>query len=155
VSALDVNITFRLKTDKLASGSHYSVYFIARGVSSNTEYVGSIRLTASRTVHLRAVRFVNGISTSLGTEVMVSGLTHTANSYIIIRGQVVGTNPTTIRLKAWAEGQPEPANWQYTVTDSTANLQTAGAVGLRAYLSSTVSNAPVIFTFDDFLVTAP
>jgi hypothetical protein len=43
----------------------------------------------------------------------------------------------------------------YSVTDSTASLQTAGAVGLRAFLTSGVTNAPVVFTFDDVLVTPP
>jgi hypothetical protein len=68
--------------------------------------------------------------------------------------QVVGTNPTTIRLKAWADGQAEPSAWQYTTTDSDASLQVAGAVGLRTYIAGTSTNAPVLFTFDDVRVTS-
>jgi hypothetical protein len=72
-----------------------------------------------------------------------------------MHGQVVGTNPTTIRLNVWADGQTEPTSWQYTVTDSEPSLQVAGPVGLRAFLASGVTNAPVVFSFDDLLVTSP
>lgn len=155
VSAQDLDFTFRAKTDKLATGSNQSIFFIARSVSSNTAYYCQIRISTSRTIYLRAVRVVNGTQMVLGTEVAVSGLTHAANGYIWLRGRVVGTNPTTIYLKAWAAGQAEPASWLYTVTDSTSSLQTAGGVGFRAFLTSGVTNAPVVFTFDDLIVTPP
>jgi hypothetical protein len=66
---------------------------------------------------------------------------------------VTGASPTTIRVKAWADGQPEPSSWQFAATNSTAAVQGAGSVGLRVYMSST--NAPVTFGFDDFSVTTP
>jgi hypothetical protein len=151
----DLDFTFRLKTDKLTAGSNQSAYFIARRVATDTEYWGQIRITPNRTVYLLAVRTINGSQTEIAPAVLVNGLTYTADTYVSVHGQVTGTNPTTIRLKAWADGQPEPSNWQYTATDSTAGLQTAGSVGLRSLLPGGVTNAPVIFTFDDLLVTAP
>jgi hypothetical protein len=39
------------------------------------------------------------------------------------------------------------------VTDADPVLQVAGAVGLRAFLSSANTNAPVIFRFDALQVT--
>jgi CSLREA domain-containing protein len=155
VLAQDLDFTFRVKTDKLAAGSNQSVFFIARSISNNTEYWCQLRIATTNTMYLRAVRVVNGTQTLIGTEVPVSGLTFAANTYIRMHGQVLGTNPTTIRLKAWADGQAEPGNWQFTVTDSAASLQTAGAVGIRTFLASGVTNAPVVFTFDDLLVTPP
>jgi CSLREA domain-containing protein len=154
-SVQDLGFLFRVKTDKLAAGSNQSAFFIARGVTTNTEYRAQLRISTSGTMYIRAAQVVSGTQTLLGTEVAVPGVTHTANSYIWVRGEVVGTNPTTIRLKAWADGQAEPASWQYTVTDSTSSLQTGGAVGLRAFLPSGVTNAPVVFTFDDLLVSPP
>ncbi len=53
------------------------------------------------------------------------------------------TAGTTVRLKVWPAGQPEPAAWQTTATDTTAALQAPGAVGIGAYLSSSATNAPV------------
>jgi hypothetical protein len=64
----------------------------------------------------------------------------------------VGAGPTTIRIKAWADGQTEPANWQYTATNSAANLQVAGNPGFRIYISGGTNNAPITFGFDDYLV---
>ena len=154
-SAQDLSASFRVQTNKVATGSNEYAYFIARRVSSNSEYRVRIRFSTSQTVHLRVERLNNGVKTELGTEVTVSGLTHTANTFIWVRTEVIGTNPTTIRIKAWAAGEAEPTNWQYTTTDSTAILQTAGSFGLRAYLSASVTNALVVFTFDDLLVTAP
>jgi hypothetical protein len=63
---------------------------------------------------------------------------------------VLGTNPTTIRMKAWPASLPEPAEWQYSATNADPLLQGPGAVGLRAALSGSTTNAPVLFTFDDF-----
>ena len=60
----------------------------------------------------------------------------------------------TIRLKAWAYGQSEPTGRVYTVTDATSALQTSGAVGLQVYLAAAATNAPVVFSFDDFRVAA-
>jgi CSLREA domain-containing protein len=155
VSAQDLKVTFRVQTDKVASGNSEYAYFIARRVSSNSEYRIRIRFSTSQTISLRAERLNNGTKTELGTEMTVSGLTHTANSFIWVRAEVVGTNPTTIRIKVWGDGQAEPASWQYSVTDSTSSLQTAGSVGLRVFLASGATNAPVVFTFDDLLVTPP
>ena len=154
VSAQDVDLVVRVQTDKVATGGPQYAYGVARRVSSNTEYRGQVRLLADGSVRLRASRVVAGTETLLGSDVVVSGLTHRPNTFIWLRMQVVGTNPTTIRLKGWADGQAEPATWQYTTTDSEASLQAAGAVGLRTYISSTTTNAPVLFTFDDLRVAS-
>jgi trimeric autotransporter adhesin len=154
VSALNVDITFRVRTDKLAVGGSHMAYFVARRVSNGNEYLGRLRLSTDGSVRLQAVQDINGAATLLGNEKVVSGVTHTANSYFWVRGQVVGTNPTTIRLKAWADDQPEPTTWLYSITDTAASIQASGGVGLRTYLSSSATNAPVLFTFDDLLVTS-
>jgi CSLREA domain-containing protein len=155
VTTTDLDFVFRLKTDKPAVGNNQIAFFLARSISNNTEYRGQLRISTSNSVFIRALKVVNGSQTNLGTEITVPGLTYSAGSYIWMHGQVVGTNPTTIRLKAWADGQAEPSGWQFTVTDSEPSLQVAGSVGLRSYLASGVTNAPVVFTFDDLLVTTP
>jgi hypothetical protein len=68
--------------------------------------------------------------------------------------QLVGANPTTIRLRAWADGQPEPGTWPYVATDSTAALQGSGAVGLLARLSSSATG-PLNVSYDGFRAVAP
>jgi hypothetical protein len=90
----------------------------------------------------------------LGTGV-VTGLSQSGGAFFWVRAQVVGTNPTTINVKVWADGSSEPSTWQFTASDSTATLQAPGALGLRAYLSSGATMAPLTLSFDDYSVVAP
>lgn len=151
---LDTDITFRVSPDKLAAGISQEVFFTARQIASTDMYRGKMRLTPSGTVTLQASKVVGGVETFIGTQATVVGLTYSGGSYIWVRGTLSGTSPTTIQLKAWADGSSEPVGWSYTSTDSEASLQVAGQVGLRINLPSATSNAPVLFTFDDFAVSS-
>jgi hypothetical protein len=42
--------------------------------------------------------------------------------------------------------------WHYTATNAAAEGPRQGSVGLRVYIGTTVTNAPVTFYFDDFEV---
>lgn len=153
VSALDVDISMRVSADKVASGGYQFVYLVARQVSLGETYLGRMQFHPSGSVLLQAGRSTTSKTiTMLGTEVS-TGLRQAANGFIWMRMQAVGANPTTIRLKAWNDGQAEPASWQYSVADATASLQSAGAIGLRTYISSAATNAPVVFSFDNFRAT--
>jgi hypothetical protein len=50
---------------------------------------------------------------------------------VLLRVQFTGTNPTTVRARAWLSGTPEPTTWPLNVTDSTAAEQATGMVGIR------------------------
>jgi hypothetical protein len=154
VNIINTDLTFRVQTDKISERGSQEAVWIARYQNSNTMYRGRIRFFGNGEVFVQAVRGVSGSWANLGSNTQVEGLTHSPNGYVWVRAQLTGTNPTTIRIKAWADGQSEPANWHYTVTDSWEALQTSGAVGLRAWLGS-ATNGPVRFTFDDFLVNNP
>lgn len=152
ISEQDVDGVFQVSTNKPATGFGQRVYFIARHVSQGNEYRARLRFTSSGSVMMHATRLVAGQQTALSSPITVPGLTHAADKKFWLRTQVVGTNPTVIRMKVWEDGQAEPSEWQYSVTDAEAALQTAGGVGLRTYLSADETNAPTISTFDNFLV---
>ena len=65
--------------------------------------------------------------------------------------QVQGASPTTVRMRAWADGSPEPSTWRYTATDSTAGVQGEGIVGFQSRLSSS-GTPPAVFSYDGFRV---
>jgi hypothetical protein len=137
-------------------GSH--VYVVARRSSGAvlSEYRARLRLTSTGQAWLRASRVVaNGSEVGIGTEAQVAGVTVAPGSYVRLRFQAVGTAPTTLRLKAWSDGAPEPSAWGLVVTDAAAELQTAGAVGVRTYLGTGTGVVPTTFAFDDYVVTAP
>ena len=153
VSARDVDLRVRIRTNKLAAGGSLYGYLVAR-LNGSSAYRPKIIIASNGTVSVHSGVMVNGVESSLGPAVIVPNLTHSANGFIWLRAQVTGVNPTTIRVKAWADGLAEPAGWQFTATNSAAALQAAGGVGLHAYMSSTITNAPVTFSFDDLLATA-
>lgn len=153
VSLQNTQLKFRVRTDKAANGNSQFAYVTGRRSSSGNEYRAKLRFAPGGTIYIQATRFDNGSEASIGSEVALSGVTHSANSYLWVRTQFTGVNPTTVRIRVWADGQPEPTSWQYVRTDTTASLQQAGSVGLRAYVNAASTTGQVLFTFDDFSVT--
>ena len=66
-----------------------------------------------------------------------------------VRVQTFGTNPTTVRARAWWGG-PEPTEWAIVTTDDESSLQRAGGVGFSAYLSQDATNEPVQVALQEF-----
>ncbi len=154
VSAQNLDLGFRFAANKVPSGGSLYAYAAARRVSATTSYRVKVRIAPNGQVFVQATSVVANTETAIGSEVLVPGLTNTPGSFIRIRAQFTGTNPTTIRIRAWADGSTEPSTWLYTATNSVASLQAAGGVGLLAYVSGSITNGPVLVTFDDFLVTS-
>jgi hypothetical protein len=153
VNGQNVDIKFKVNASKVAAGGKYYVYAIARH-NGNNEYRPRLNFNTDGSISVHASILVNGVETGLGSPVKVSGLSQCNCEWIWFRAQVSGTTPTTIRVKAWADGSSEPGGWQYTTTNSHQACQQSGSVGLRTYLSSSVTNAPVTFRFDNYTVTS-
>ena len=77
-----------------------------------------------------------------------TGIAFTPGAYML-RVQLQGANPTTLRAKAWKPGATEPSTW-LTETKITRGPQVAGALGVRTSVASTT--APVTFKLDDLRV---
>jgi PKD repeat protein len=154
ISVQDVDLSYGFTVYKAPAGGSYWVYAVARRSGTN-EYHIKVRMLTDGRVGIQASKVINNAETPIGSEVIVSGLTLTPGALIRIHAQVVGNGSTAFFINARADGQSEPAGWQYTSGDTTAALQSPGSVGLRSYLGSSVSTAPVMFSFDDFSVNAP
>ena len=152
VAAQNVDLTARVQTNKVPTGYGQIAYLLARRGSTNNQYRARMRFASNGSVWLQATKLVAGAETALSGEVQVTGLSHAAGRWMRMRAEVAGSNPTWVRIKAWADGQTEPSAWQYQVTDSEVSVQGTGAVGLRAYISGSSTNAPLIVTWDDFSV---
>lgn len=151
----DLRIDFAV--DKAATGSGTFVSVIGRRVAAVGAYQAKIvhRATGAVGISLVRVDASGGGEVVLQSAINVPGLTLAAGERLEVRLQVVGTSPTTLNLKVWKAGTPEPSAWQRTATDATVGLQASGGIGVRAYLSSTSTNAPVTVSFDDLVLTAP
>jgi PKD repeat protein len=151
VSQTAVDVQVRASLDKAATGGGTDVIVSGRYTGPGNEYRTQAKVRSTGTVQLALRRFAGGSATSL-VWADVPGVTYAPGAQLRIRMQVEGTSPTTLRAKAWLAGQPEPAAWLLTTTDSTAALQAPGGVGLVTYLSASATNAPVAAAFDDLAV---
>ncbi|MGY1751490.1 PKD domain-containing protein, partial [Modestobacter sp. SYSU DS0511] len=147
VSALDTALQFRMALDAATTGGGTYVYAAARHVGTSDYRLG-VRVTSAGAVTVQLSRLVNNAETVLRT-VTVPGLTYTPGTVLTVRFDVSGSGTTALAGKVWAEGRPEPADWQVTATDATAELQRAGGVGVATYVSGSATAAPVRVAFDD------
>lgn len=155
VSARDVRGTFRVRTDRLAAGAPTFAYLDARRSDSGSEmYRIKVEFGSTRDVWLQATRVIANGETSIGP-LVDTGITHSAGTFLTVRFEITGAAPTTLRARAWADGQGEPSTWQVSATDATGALQGPGALGLRTYVSENTTNGPVLVTFDDLSVSSP
>lgn len=81
--------------------------------------------------------------------VVLPGLVFATGDRLRFRVQVVGAAPTTLRARVWKVGTPEPTTWQVTASDSTAGLQSEGAIGVSAYYGSGASPITLEVSVDD------
>ena len=152
VSAQDVDLLAKVSVDKVPTGSSVYVSLSARRGAS--DYRGRMRLSNSGGVFLQAAHATGETEVFMGAEAN-TGFTFAAGTQVWVRMQVVGANPTTVRMRAWRDGTSEPGTWTYVATDSTAGLQGAGSAGVLARLSSSTTNLPIVVSVDGVQVTAP
>ena len=154
-TAQDTESVFRFRTDKVATGNSLRVRYIGRRVSANNEYRVLFTMTTGQVIQTQVV-YLNNTSSevSLTSNTTIAGLTHVADQWYRARVQMIGTNPTVIRVRVWQDGTTEPTGtWNIEYSDTTATaLQTAGSYGLSAGTSSSMTNLPYLFSFDDFTV---
>ncbi len=156
VNETDVDMKVKISVDKKPLTNTQHLYLIARrNATSNSEYFGHVLLLTNNKVYVNIQVNNAGTFTDLTANTAIPEMAQEINKEFWVRFQVSGTNPTTLKIKAWYDGWKEPTYWTSSVTDSTANLQQAGTLGLRAYLATSVSNAPITVSFDTFSITNP
>ena len=143
VSTTDTEVRVVTALQQAATGSGAYLSVLARKVAAD-DYRARVKVASTGAVQLQLLRG----GTSLRA-VNISGLSYATGDRLNLAVQATGTSPTTLRAKVWKVGSAEPADWQATITDSTAALQAAGSIGLSLYLGGTATTVPVTATFDD------
>ena len=151
-SARDVDLRTAIGFDKPGTGGGVYASAVVRRVGS-TDYRLKVRVSATDTTAY-LTRTVGGVETVL-TTAPLPGVVVAAGDALSLRVQAVGSGATTLNGKVWKVGSPEPGAWTTSTTDSTAGLQSAGAVGLFTYLSGSATNAPVTLSVPDFNAVTP
>jgi hypothetical protein len=149
VSARDVDALVDVSLDTTPTGGGTFVYLAARHSGSSDYRIMAKVLPTSVTLYLS--RYVSGTETVLASKT-ISGLTYAAGDVLHLRFDVSGSGTTTLTGRVWKGSATEPATWQVTASDSTAALQTAGGVGVQAYLAGSATAFPVYASFDNLAV---
>lgn len=148
---LDVDLRATVVSTQATGTFGSTVGFVVRHAGTGYDYRGRIRFAPDGSVRVSVVRRTGAVSDQqVGSEVVLPGLT--AGQAIELRVTATGTNPTTITVTAWATGSAEPPP-QLTVTDSTPQMQAAGAVGVTSYVGSGATNGATI-RVDDLVAVA-
>lgn len=154
-SATDVSLvtTARLTGRPTGGGAYYAGVLRA---TSGGEYRAKVRVLADGSVTLGLTKVVGGVETTVAATTTVPGLVvdPTSTTGLRLRVQAVGSAPTALSARVWAEGAQEPSTWRSAATDATPELQRAGSIGLWTYLSGS-STAPVVVRYDDLLAQQP
>jgi hypothetical protein len=125
----DVDVLQKVALPRCSSGNCDS-YVIGRySPAYNATYyrVGVVQGAGRSDIYLRAQR---SDGAAVGADVDTH-LPAADGAAVWQRVEFVGTNPTTIRARAWLDGTAEPASWQLVQTDSNAAEQKPGMVGVR------------------------
>ena len=151
LSATDVDASVSFTVDKLSSSGATRLWLTGRQTAWASEYLVKANIAQSGNVSgLQLLRKVGG--TEVAVAQVAPGVTVTPGTRYTLRLQVAGSGTTTLRAKLWAAGAAEPG-WQVEATDATPELQTAGSVGLGAYVAGSTANLPVVVAWDDLRVT--
>jgi cell wall-associated NlpC family hydrolase len=100
----------------------------------------------SQELAVYATKSVEGVSTTISSPLVLPWRRQPGQA---LRMRVQATNATTstLRMKVWQEGAPEPSDWDLVVTDSELM---PGKVGMRHYASIHTMNLPITSTYSDF-----
>lgn len=151
VPSTDVDLSARITLDARPNQAAAYAGTIGRRVGT-ADYRMKVKIDATGAMTLSVVRMA-GAETTLQS-LVVPGPAYVGGTQLSTRLQVTGTSPTTLRAKVWPTAGTEPTAWQVSATDAEPALQSAGSVGLHTYVSSSATNAPWTFRFDD-LVARP
>lgn len=149
ISSTTSDTTVSVSTQQAIEGASAYATIIGR-VAGGSDYRG--RVIFGSTAGKVNVELQRGGTTLVAAN--VAGLAYTPGQQLRVRVQVEGTGTTTLRIKVWAAGTPEPGSWYLTTTDTTAALQAAGPVGLSYYLGGSSTGLPRTFAFDDLTVNS-
>ena len=151
-SGTDARISVSI--DKVANGGGAHVNIATRKTTAG-EYRAKLRFSATGVVNVSVARLVGTTETLIANRVL-TGYTHTAGATLDVRVRTVSTGPsTTVQVKVWSQGQPEPVDWYVTATDSDPGLQGTGQFAITTYVTGTATNGPIGIGFDHLSVVVP
>lgn len=141
----DVDVTAKVTVTTVPAGATTSVGLSFGYTDTNNSNRARLLFLTTGVVQLALETEVGGSVTTLGAATQV-GTGFAAGDLWRIRAQRTGS---TIRCRAWKDGDAEPGTWLHSVTD-TSNA--SGRVGFRALASTGSTGLPRTVQVDDLQV---
>jgi PKD repeat protein len=107
-----------------------------------SDYRATLSIRADGAVYVRLDRMVDGAETVLGSALL--SVPHVPGEALTVRFETSGTGTTTLRVKVWRAGTPEPVDWTLTRTDATAALQRPGGLVVETYTSGSATRPSTV-----------
>ncbi|MCX7996207.1 MAG: cellulase family glycosylhydrolase [Patescibacteria group bacterium] len=144
---------FRYGSPITGAGAYSSVAFIARSQNYlRDEYVLQASFREGANIVLGLFKQVNGKNTRIVTDVSVP-VASLVNTEYMLKAEVTGKNPTTLRIKVWQASNPEPSGWNHSATDSEPLLQSEGENAIKFYSTNISSSSyPLMWRLDNLLI---
>ena len=149
----DTDVVARLHVDRMAVVGNFYPWLSGRWAPTGDEYRARLRMGANGAVYVGIANARGATETFTHSEANTK-LTYTAGSDLMVRFQMIGTAPTTVRVRVGGRAA-EPTTWMQSFTDTTAALQGGGSAGLGFRRSGSESGGNATVSFDDFAVGAP
>jgi hypothetical protein len=122
----DITVTVASDQDTTTGGGDIPWHIGLRYLDGANHYRPRLGMNGTnKNLYVVIEKIAAGTQTTLSSFVSL-GVAYVAGDRYKVRVQAIGTNPTTLRVRAWKEGTTEPGTWHAEVTDSTAALQTSG-----------------------------
>ena len=153
VAVRDIDFTFSFSVDALPADGAVYVYAAVRRTESGAAYRPKVFVASSGELFAHSGLMLSDGEHSLGRPVLVPGVLVKPGNWYNVRSVATGSDPTVIRVRAWAAGQDEPAYWNFGVIDWTGSLQGIGSVGLAAHLGLRHPGGPIRVSYDELIGT--
>lgn len=141
----DVSAACKVTVSAAAAGAASSIAVTFGYLDSTNHYRSRLLINTTGTVQLVLERTVSGATTTLGAATTV-GTGFTAHQWWRIRVQRTGS---TVRTRAWLDGTTEPAEWTFSVADTTFPT---GRLGFRSFASTGSTALPYNTLVDEVTV---
>lgn len=149
LAALDTNMTVRVRIPALGSSGSVRLHLLGRLSDAANYWRGEMRVSAKGAASVALASVVSGSVTTRATKSMSEP--YRAGAWWQVRFRVSGVNGTTVQVKAWLDGTPEPG-WQLSGTFNVAALDRATGAGLASSTDSLVGTLQLTVQFDDLAV---
>jgi hypothetical protein len=151
IDAHQADLTLLIDSSTRPAQGDAQICVVLRALDDGSEYRATVHLSPADSAALSVEARSSSDSVTVAGPIVVPGA---GAGLMRVRATVEGSDPATIRMRAWMTSDPEPDFWHLSIVDWTGNLQAAGSVGIAWSLDGDPSGRPLTLRFDDLAATS-